>query len=158
MGNQHQRRSERERQAKRRNRIQLGFTMGVVAIIAVVAALIAQGGGDDTSGPALSATGMLGRTLADTRHCSGCHGRNGEGGDGPKWVGLFGTTVQLQDGSTVVADREYLAESIREPNAKLVTGYGHMAYEAVSETDIEAIVQYIVELTPPTATTPSSGG
>jgi len=157
MSNQYQRRSERERLAKRRNRIQLGFAMGVVAILAVVAALIAQAGGGDTSGPVLSADGKLGRTLADTHHCSGCHGRSGEGVTGPKWVGLFGSTVHLQDGSTVTADRDYLAESIREPDAKLAKGFGHMAYEAVNEADIAAIVQYIVELSPPTTTTTAGG-
>ena len=37
--------------------------------------------------------------------------------------GVFGTTVQLQGGATVVADEAYIRESIVNPQAKVVAGF-----------------------------------
>src|SRR5690606_29522654 len=39
---------------------------------------------------------------------------------GPVLNGLLGTTVPLADGSTVVADADYIRESILDPMAKVV--------------------------------------
>ncbi|MBX7096096.1 MAG: cytochrome c [Myxococcaceae bacterium] len=55
--------------------------------------------------------------------CVGCHPLDGAKGTGPALRGLFGTTVTLQSGATVVADEAYLRESIRKPGAKVVAGY-----------------------------------
>jgi len=154
MGNQYVRKQERERQRKRKNRIQLAIVMVVVAAVAVVIALLARGGDDADAGPVLSETGKLGKELAVTHSCVGCHGRSGEGATGPPWIGLFGSTVTLRDGSTLTADREYLAESIVDPNAKLVAGFGQMPQDSMSDADLLAIVQYIVELGTPAGTTP----
>ena len=41
----------------------------------------------------------------------------------PMLEGLFGTEVTLRDGSTVVADEQYIRESIIDPAAKVVRGY-----------------------------------
>ena len=54
--------------------------------------------------------------------CSGCH-RAGAQGRGPVLEGLFGSKVQLQDGQTVVADENYIRESIMNPIAKVVAGF-----------------------------------
>ena len=54
--------------------------------------------------------------------CVACHGANGEGGAAPSWVGLAGSTVTLDDGTTVVADAEYLARSITAPAEQKVAG------------------------------------
>lgn len=156
MSNQSKRKSERERLRRRRTRlVGVGLAAGVVLVV-VVAAMVARGGGDD-EGPALSALGAQGKELAVSRSCTGCHGRNGEGNTGPAWIGLFGSTRELQDGTTVVADRAYLAESIVDPNAKLVAGYGRMPQDSISDADVAALVQYIVELAGAPTVTPGSG-
>jgi hypothetical protein len=67
-------------------------------------------------------------------------------------VGLFGSVVQLDDGETVVADHDYLVESIRDPRVKHVAGYGLMPVDTIPENEIEAMVAYIEELTPPATT------
>lgn len=152
MGNQYVRRKERERQRKRKNLIQLAIVMVVVAAIAIVIALVARGGDDADAGPALSETGKLGKELAVTHSCVGCHGRSGEGVTGPPWVGLYGSTVTLRDGTTLTADRDYLIESILDPNAKLVAGFGQMPEAGMSDADLMAIIQYIVELGTPATT------
>ena len=41
----------------------------------------------------------------------------------PRLEGLFGTEVQLKDGSVVVADEAYIRESILDPRAKIVSGF-----------------------------------
>jgi mono/diheme cytochrome c family protein len=55
--------------------------------------------------------------------------------------------VSLADGSKVTADDAYLAESIRQPNAKIVASYpsGVMpAYDTLLKTDeVDAIVAYL---------------
>jgi cytochrome c oxidase subunit II len=125
-----------------------GAVAGVIVLVVVLIAVAVRGSDDEASGPPLSALAAQGKELSVTRSCTGCHGRNGEGATGPKWVGLFGSTVTLQDGSTLVADRAYLAESIVDPNAKLVAGYGRMPQDSFSDAEVQALVQYIVELSP----------
>ena len=149
MGNQYVRRQERERQKKRKNRIQLAIVLVAVAAIAVVVGVIASSGGDADAGPQLSELGKRGKELAVTHSCVGCHGRNGEGVTGPPWVDLLGKTVTLRDGSSLVADRDYIVESILDPNAKVVAGYGQMPQDQISDSDLMAIVQYITELSAP---------
>jgi cytochrome c oxidase subunit 2 len=50
--------------------------------------------------------------------CAQCHGQIA-----PTLAGLYGKSVQLSDGSTVVADEEYLRESIENPPARIVAGF-----------------------------------
>jgi cytochrome c oxidase subunit 2 len=67
---------------------------------------------------------------------------------GPSWVGLFGSEVDLADGSTIIADRDYLVESIRDPSAERVAGYSvPMPAVSLSDAEIAAIVDYIASLT-----------
>ena len=54
--------------------------------------------------------------------CNTCHLANGTG-RAPSLNGVFGGTVLLANGSTVVADEAYIRESILQPNAKIVAGY-----------------------------------
>jgi len=117
----------------------------VLAVVAVVA--VACGSQDD--GPKLSEAAKLGKEVAVMRSCTGCHGRNGEGATGPPWVGLYNSTVQLADGSTVTADFAYLVESIRDPKAKQVAGWGKMPVDPISDADIAAIIAFIMELPAP---------
>ncbi len=152
-------RARRNRAAQRRARrirrlLSAGVAVLVVAVVVVVA--LAVRGGDD--GPSLSAEAQAGRQAAVRNSCVGCHGRSGEGGanrSGPTWIGLSGSTVELADGTTVVADRDYLVESIVDPHAKQVAGYAQkMPADPVAPADVMAIVQYIEELAEPSPSTP----
>ena len=66
--------------------------------------------------------------------------------------GLFGSQVALADGTSVAADSAYLRESIRDPMAKVVSGYDKSetampSYEGVlSEAQVEALVLYLQTL------------
>jgi cytochrome c oxidase subunit 2 len=65
---------------------------------------------------------LAGGKLFQTLGCNACH-RPGPGALGPPLEGLFGTSKKLQTGETVMADEDYLRESILNPNAKIVAGY-----------------------------------
>lgn len=148
MSNQSRRKSQRLREQRRRSRIVATAVVGGIALLVVILAVALQSGGDEAAGPALSPLAQQGKELSVTRSCVGCHGREGEGATGPTWVGLYGSTVTLQDGSTLVADEAYLAESIVDPNAKLVAGFGRMPQDRFTDAEVRALVQYIVELSP----------
>jgi cytochrome c oxidase subunit 2 len=116
-------------------------------LLVVALAGCGANGSAATSDPALSTEGGSGQQLARTNGCSGCHGSKGEGLVGPPFIGLFGSDVELDDGTTVVADRAYLVESIKEPSAKKVAGYRlPMPQNGLSDEDVDQIVAYIIDL------------
>jgi len=67
---------------------------------------------------------VAGQQLYESLGCVSCHGAQGEGGRGPELTGLFGKQVFLSNGQTIVADESYVRESIENPAAKLVNGFG----------------------------------
>jgi cytochrome c oxidase subunit 2 len=89
-----------------------------------------------------------GQLLVTQNGCGACHSINGAAGIGPTWSGLFGSEVNLSDGTTVIADEAYIAESIREPQAKIVKGFESQQMVRYSFTDdeIAALVAYIKTL------------
>jgi cytochrome c oxidase subunit 2 len=110
----------------------------------VLAAGIASCGGDDTN---LSELGQLGKDTANANGCASCHGANGQGGVGPTWIDLAGSEVVLTDGSTLIADDEYLLRAILEPDAEEVAGYQiNMPANGLSDAEAANIVTYIKEL------------
>jgi len=101
------------------------------------------------------ATGMsmaeLGESLFQRFGCAACHRITGTS-QGPSLVGLFGKTVELQQGITVTADENYIRESIVDPRAKIVAGYQPIMPTfkgLVSEEAILQIIAYIKSLSAP---------
>ncbi len=88
--------------------------------------------------------------LAEEYGCTACHAPTKERLVGPGWGGLYGSTVKLADGSNVVADENYLTESILKPDAKIVNGFeaGTMPSfaEALDAGQMNDIVAYIRSL------------
>ncbi len=60
---------------------------------------------------------------ADWASCAGCHSLDGTRLAGPSWLGLYGRTEELEDGTTITADDDYIRKSIFEPNAQIVATY-----------------------------------
>ena len=105
--------------------------------------------GADGDGPVLSAAGEAGRDTMRTNGCASCHGANGQGGVGPAFQGLYGTEVELDDGTIVVADDEYLHRSITDPGAQIHAGYRvPMPPNNLTEAEVAQIIDYIRELGP----------
>jgi cytochrome c oxidase subunit 2 len=89
------------------------------------------------------------RLFADLA-CITCH-KTDSTGRGPSLVGLFGSAVNLADGRTVVADENYLRESIMNSQAKVVQGYQPImpAFQGlVSEENVMQLIAYLKTLKP----------
>lgn len=91
-----------------------------------------------------------GQLLTVKRGCVGCHSVDGTKLTGPTWFGLFGSTVQLADGTTVVADEAFITESILDPKANEVAGYSPTTMPipepVFTEEEIANIIAYIKTL------------
>jgi cytochrome c oxidase subunit 2 len=80
--------------------------------------------------------------------CATCHGADRS--RGPSLENLFGKTVTLRDGRTVIADEAYVRESILDPAAKVVAGFEPLmpAYRSqLNEEDVIKLVAYLKTLT-----------
>jgi cytochrome c oxidase subunit 2 len=84
---------------------------------------------------------VAGQQLFQSLGCVSCHGANGEGGRGPALAGLFGRQVFLTNGQTLVADEAYVRESIENPQAKLVSGFGPIMPTFQGQVTPEQLIQ-----------------
>ena len=87
-----------------------------------------------------------GAKLYASRGCLACHA---QGRVAPPLEGLFGRTVHLADGKTLVADERYLRESILDADARVVAGYPRLmpSYRGqLREDELDALVAYIRSL------------
>jgi cytochrome c oxidase subunit II len=84
---------------------------------------------------------VAGQQLYQSLGCVSCHGANGEGGRGPALAGLFGRQVFLANGQTLTADEAYVRESIENPSAKLVTGFGPIMPTFQGQVTPEQLIQ-----------------
>jgi cytochrome c oxidase subunit 2 len=101
-------------------------------------------GNTGTSTPAAA-----GQQLFQSLGCSSCHGSNGEGGRGPVLAGVFGQKTQLDNGQSQTVDEAYIRESILNPQAKLVAGFGPIMptfQGQVSEDQLVQLVAFIKSL------------
>jgi len=101
-------------------------------------------GGPEGKGP--EALAARGERLLKTAGCLNCHALEGKEKIGPNLKGLFGSKVPLEDGTTVVADEDYLRESITDPGARIVKGYQNVMptfKTTLSAEDVNGVVEYI---------------
>ena len=104
-------------------------------------------GGGSAEAVQLTAAGEQGRQVAEDEGCTSCHSSDGSDGVGPTWQGLAGSEVELDGGTTVIADDDYLTEAIVDPNAQLVKGFrGIMPERAIDADQVAAIVAYLNEI------------
>lgn len=119
-----------------------------VALGALVCALlvVAAACGSSSDGET-SEAGERGRRVANSNGCASCHGNDGQGGVGPKWIDLAGSDVELADGRVVVADDEYLRRAIVDPSAEIVAGFAlQMPENGLSDAEVADVIAYIREL------------
>ena len=89
-----------------------------------------------------------GEQLVTDNGCLACHYLDGSQVIGPSWKGVYGSREKLDDGSTVLVDGYYIAESILDPNAKIVEGFSPNTMiqtfgEIFTAQDISDITAYI---------------
>jgi cytochrome c oxidase subunit 2 len=90
-----------------------------------------------------------GAQVSEETGCLSCHSTDGSELIGPTWLGLFGSQREFEDGSTALADEEYLHNSILNPGDEVVAGYPDImpaAYGNVAEEDQAAIIEFIKSL------------
>jgi cytochrome c oxidase subunit 2 len=119
----------------------------ILSALATAAALLALGAcsSSSSSAPAdLSPEAAAGREISISAGCASCHGEDGNGRVGPKWIGLADSQVTLSDGTVVTADDAYLYESIKDPGAKKRRGAsGIMPSNKLTDEEIASIIVYI---------------
>ena len=106
-----------------------------------------------SGGPVSGSLAQNGETLFQQLGCNTCH-RSDVQGRGPNLAGLFGKTVALEDGRTVVADENYVRESILNPTAKVVSGFKPIMptfQGMVGEEQLNQLVAYVKSLNKPAA-------
>jgi cytochrome c oxidase subunit 2 len=91
--------------------------------------------------------------------CAACHGQQA-----PTLAGIYNREQPLADGSRILADDNYLRESILAPRARIVAGYPPImpSYDGqLSEEQFFQLLAYLISLAPatqPAATRPSLPG
>ena len=92
-----------------------------------------------------------GETLAEGVGCLQCHTTDGTlTATGPTWKGLAGSTRPLTSGEEVLADDNYLFNSIVDPHNQIVEGYEAVMptfyADDLDDSQIDDLVEYIKSL------------
>jgi len=85
--------------------------------------------------------------------CASCH-QAGSEQRGPSLGGLFGSTVTLATGTTLMADDNYLRDSILDPQAEIVSGFQPIMptfQGMLSEENLLQLIAYLKTLEPASA-------
>lgn len=100
------------------------------------------------AGASEEVTAERGEQLVVRNACQACHSLDGRAGVGPTFAGLFGSERTFTDGTSAVADEEYLQESIVNPGAKIVEGFDNamVPYDFLSESEVQSLVEYLKSL------------
>ncbi len=91
----------------------------------------------------------MGKDLYGKKGCTTCHSTDGSAKIGPTLKGLWERKRVLEDGSSVVADADYLRESILTPKTKVVKGFAPRMppYQGqLTEDEINQIIEFIKKL------------
>ena len=116
----------------------------VVTVVGLVGGVVACGSDDDSTAPELTGAAGQGQQLAVDKGCVNCHGANGQVRTGPTWDGIWGTSVALEDGRSVVVDRDYVARSVGDPAGDVVEGFEPiMPTFDLSDTEVDQIAAYL---------------
>jgi cytochrome c oxidase subunit 2 len=96
-----------------------------------------------SAGGAPGTLALQGAHLFRLHGCSGCHSGSSRA---PRLEGLFGSSVALEGGGAVVADENYIRDSIMRPHKDLVAGYADVMPDysgQLSEQDLLALLEYL---------------
>lgn len=88
-----------------------------------------------------------GEQLYTANACQTCHSLDGSQKVGPSFAGLYGADRQFTDGTTAVADEDYISNSIINPADDIVEGYNNVMppYNYLSDGEIQSLVEFIKE-------------
>ncbi len=77
--------------------------------------------------------------------CVTCHSRDGAKSPGPTFKGVYGRKEQMKTGDMVDIEENYIKESIRKPQAKIVMGYENVVMPtfSLSDNQVDALIAYL---------------
>ena len=81
--------------------------------------------------------------------CNACHKVDGTRLVGPPLNELFGAQREFNDGTTAVADENYIRQSILDPNSQVVKDYpaAMQSYQGtIMDVEIDVIIAYLKHL------------
>ena len=89
-----------------------------------------------------------GAAIYSKKGCNSCHSIDGSAGTGPTFKGVYGREEILTTGEKIKVDSNYIVESIRLPQKKIVKGYegGNMPAFPVgvlNEDQLNAVISYL---------------
>lgn len=114
--------------------------MRVLFVIGLLTSLSACSNGDD------AIDNVDGAVVARELGCTSCHVET-DTDVAPTLVGLWGSEVELEDGSSITVDRAYVQRSIETPQVDIVAGYGKaMPTIPMSDGTMDALLEYIESL------------
>ena len=90
----------------------------------------------------------IGKVLFQNR-CTICHKTSAEKFIGPGLAKVFGSKREFEKGSSVIADENYIRESILNPGEKIVKGYPNQMTPfagALTEEELSGLIEYIKTL------------
>jgi cytochrome c oxidase subunit 2 len=102
---------------------------------------------------------LAGEQAAARYGCLRCHTLDGAPHIGPTWAGLYRSTVPLQGGGTVLADEDYLTDSMMDPAKVIHAGFPSVmpSYQGIlPQPETAAIVELIRSLRDVRAAAPSA--
>jgi cytochrome c oxidase subunit II len=88
----------------------------------------------------------LGKRTYDIKGCKQCHSLDSEAGTGPSWKDMFGSERKFADGSTRVADEDYIRESILNPGKEVLAGYDNVMptfQGQIKDQEITGVIEYL---------------
>lgn len=91
----------------------------------------------------------LGEKLYHKLGCIACHSTDGAPGIAPSWKNLYGKTEELNDGTSVTINDDYIRQKILTPQKQIAKGYGPIMptfQGRVSEREILGLIAYIKSL------------
>ena len=119
-------------------------TLEALAITVPVVAASGEGGGTPSGEPSAAE----GERLANEVYgCNACHSTDGTVLVGPSWQGIYGSQEALEGGGSATVDDDYIRESINDPAAQLVEGFGNlMPVLGLTDSEIDSMIEYIKSL------------
>lgn len=86
-----------------------------------------------------------GKQIFQVKACSACHTVDGSRLIGPSLKGIMGRNTVFTDGTSLKADENYIKESIREPQKKIVKGFesAQMIQVTLTDEEMDALITYL---------------
>lgn len=110
-----------------------------------------------STGPVAAVAGLnkarvqAGSTVFQRFSCATCHTLDGKPGVGPSLMNVVGSHVTLATGTVVVADADYIRESIRQPTAKVHKNFTPVMPDfgaQIKDREIDGLIEFLKSVSP----------